>query len=93
LFTKINENEYLFEGRTMLNDFCKVFDFEDDIFDDIRGEADTLAGLILELKGEFPMLNEKLNCKSFTFEVEGVNTRRITKIKVTIQPITKADTL
>jgi len=88
LFSQISEFEYLFDGRAMLNDFCKVFDYEDDIFDDIRGEADTLAGLILELKGEFPMLHEKLNCKNFTFEVEGVNTRRITKIKVTIQPIT-----
>ena len=93
LYTKISELEYLFDGRAMLNDFCKVFDYEDDLFDDIRGEADTLAGLILELKGEFPMLNEKLNCKNFTFEVEGVNTRRITKIKVTIQPITKTESL
>lgn len=88
LFSQISEFEYLFDGRAMLNDFCKVFDYEDDIFNDIRGEADTLAGLILELKGEFPMLHEKLNCKNFTFEVEGVNTRRITKIKITIQPIT-----
>ncbi len=93
LFTKISESEYLFDGRTMLNDFCKMFDFEDDIFDDIRGEADTLAGLILELKGEFPMLHEKLDCKSFTFEVEGVNTRRITKIKVTIRPIVPTKSL
>ncbi len=92
LFTKISEFEYLFDGKAMLNDFCKVFDLEDDIFDDIRGEADTLAGLILELKGEFPMLHEKLNCKNFTFEVEGVNTRRITKIKVTIQPIKTTET-
>ena len=91
LFTQISEFEYLFDGRAMLNDFCKVFDFEDDLFDDIRGEADTLAGLILELKGEFPMLNEKLNCKNFTFEVEGVNTRRITKIKVTIHPVKTAE--
>ncbi len=89
LFTQISEFEYLFDGKIMLNDFCKVFDYEDDIFDDIRGEADTLAGLILELKGEFPMLHEKLNCKNFAFEVEGVNTRRITKIKVTILPESK----
>lgn len=93
LYTQISEFEYLFDGRAMLNDFCKVFDFEDDIFDDIRGEADTLAGLILELKGEFPMLHEKLNCKNFTFEVEGVNTRRITKIKVTFQPVASKETL
>jgi len=87
LFTKISESEYLFDGKTMLNDLCKVFDAEDDIFDELKGEADTLAGLILELKGEFPMLHEKLTCKNFTFEVEGVNTRRITKIKVTILPV------
>jgi putative hemolysin len=91
LFTRVTEFEYLFDGRAMLNDFCKTLDLEDDIFDDIRGEADTLAGLILELKGEFPMLHEKLKCKNFTFEVEGVNTRRITKIKVTIHPITKME--
>jgi len=89
LFTRISEDEYLFDGRAMLHDFCKELDIEDDTFDDIKGEADTLAGLILELKGEFPLLNEKLNCKNFTFEVEGVNTRRITKIKVTIHPIEK----
>jgi len=93
LYSKISDSEYLFDGRIMLNDFCKVFDYEDDIFDDIRGEADTLAGLILELKGEFPMLHEKLNCKNFTFEVEGVNTRRITKIKVTIEPIAPTESL
>ena len=87
LFTQISELEYLFDGRAMLNDFCKALDLEDDIFDDIRGEADTLAGLILELKGEFPMLHEKLDCKNFTFEVEGLNLRRITKIKVTIHSI------
>ncbi len=87
LFNKISEYEYLFEGRTMLHDFCKILDLEDDIFDDIKGEADTLAGLILELRGEFPVVKEKLQCKGFTFEVEGVNTRRITKIKVTFNPI------
>jgi len=93
LYSKISDSEFLFDGRIMLNDFCKVFDYDDDIFDDIRGEADTLAGLILELKGEFPTLNEKLNCKNFTFEVEGVNTRRITKIKVTIEPIAPTESL
>ena len=86
MFSQISEKEFLFDGRAMLNDFCKVLDRDDQIFDDIRGEADTLAGLSLELKGEFPMLHEKFNCKNFIFEMEGVNNRRITKIKVTIQP-------
>ena len=91
LFTQISQDEYLFDGRAMLNDFCKELDLENDIFDDVRGEADTLAGLILELKGEFPMLHEKLNCKNFTFEVEEVDTRRIIKIRVKIHPTEKAD--
>ena len=92
-YTQINEFEYLFDGRMMLNDFCKVLDLEDDIFEDIRGEADTLAGLLLELKGEFPVLHEKLRCKNFIFEVEGVDVRRITKIKVTLPSIKKTELL
>jgi putative hemolysin len=92
LFTQISDSEYLFDGKAMLNDFCKVLGSPDNTFDDIKGEADTLAGLILELKGEFPMLHEKLNCKDYTFEVEGVNTRRITKIKVTVNTPKIAET-
>ena len=87
-FTKIDEYTYLFDGKTMLNDFYKVIDAEDSIFDDVKGEADSLAGLILELKGEFPAKNDTIKCKDYVFTIEAVDNRRIKQIKVEI--ITKA---
>jgi len=84
-FTKINENKYIFDGKTMLNDFYKITDAEDTIFDDVKGDADTLAGLILELKGEFPVKNDIINCKNYVFSIEAVDNRRIKQIKVEIK--------
>ena len=84
-YTKIGENKYLFDGKTMLNDFYKVTDQEDNIFDDVKGEADTLAGLILELKGEFPEKNDTITCKNCVFSIEAVDNRRIKQIKVEIR--------
>ena len=81
-FTKISENKYLFDGKTLLNDFYKVIDSDEDIFDDVKGEADTLAGLILELKGEIPAKNDIIYCKNFVFTIDSVDHRRIKQIKV-----------
>jgi gliding motility-associated protein GldE len=86
-FTKIGPNEFLFDGKTLLNDFYKIVDLEDDIFEDVKGDADTLAGLILELTGEFPVLNETVLCKNFTFEIEAVDRRRIKEIRVLINRV------
>jgi CBS domain containing-hemolysin-like protein len=83
-YTKLGPNEYLFDGKTLLNDFYKVINSEDDIFDDIKGDADTLAGLILELTGEFPELKEIVLCKNFSFQIEAIDRRRIKEIKVLI---------
>ncbi|WP_299579182.1 gliding motility-associated protein GldE [uncultured Sunxiuqinia sp.] len=83
-FTKIAENKYLFDGKILLNDFYKVTGSNDHVFDDYKGDADTLAGLILELKGEIPDKHEKLNCENFVFTIEAVDNRRIKKIKVEI---------
>ncbi|MEI7830882.1 MAG: gliding motility-associated protein GldE [Prolixibacteraceae bacterium] len=83
-FTKIGPNEYLFDGKTLLNDFYKILDLEDDIFDEVKGDADTLAGLILELTGEFPEMNEKVLYKNFTFQIEAIDRRRIKEIKIVI---------
>lgn len=84
-FTKIAENKYIFDGKTLLNDFYKVTEQDDTIFDDVKGEADTLAGLILELKGEFPAKNDTITCKNHVFSIEAVDNRRIKQIKVEIQ--------
>lgn len=84
-YTKISENKYLFDGKTMLNDFYKVIELEDTVFDDVKGEADTLAGLILELKGEIPVKNDTITYKNYVFTIEAVDNRRIKQIKVEIK--------
>jgi len=83
-FTKINEYSYLFDGKTLLNDFFKIVQVEQDIFDEIRGEADTLAGMILEVKGEIPEEKDTYRYGKFHFTIAKVGKRRIEKIKVTI---------
>jgi gliding motility-associated protein GldE len=83
--TKISDSTFLFDGKILLLDFYKIVNANDSVFNDVKGEADTLAGLILELKGEIPSLNEKINCKNFLFSIEAVNNRRIEQIKVEIK--------
>jgi gliding motility-associated protein GldE len=83
-FTKISKNEYLFDGDTILYDFYKAIGSEDNIFDEIKGEAETLAGLILEFTKAMPQLHEKVEYKNYTFEVEAVDSRRINKIRFKI---------
>lgn len=82
VYSKIDPNTYVFEGKTLLKDFCKITGVEDEVFSDIKGEADTLAGLILEIKQEIPFKGAKINYGQFEFEIEGVDKRRIKSIKV-----------
>lgn len=84
-YTKIGENKFLFDGKTMLNDFYKITGSEDTVFDEVKGEADSLAGLILELKGEIPGKNDTINYKNYVFTIEAVDNRRIKQIKVEIK--------
>lgn len=84
-FTRLSENTYLFDAKVLLGDFYRVINCDDSIFDEIKGDADTLAGLILEIKGEIPSLKEEVRCKSFTFTIEEVDNRRIKQIKVAVQ--------
>jgi len=81
---RIDERNFLFEGKVLLNDFFKILSLDEEIFDDVKGEAETLAGLILELKGELPRKNEIINCKNFLFTIKSVDQRRIKQIQVTI---------
>jgi len=84
LYRKINENTYVFEGKILLNDFYKVLDIEDDPFDDVRGESETLAGLILELTGEIPEKDQVIRYRNFTFKIESADRRRVKQIHVEI---------
>jgi len=87
LFTKIDEQNYIFEGKILLNDFAKVLNVDDSVFDDVRGEAETLAGVILEMVGALPQKNDTITHKFFKFTIVSVDNRRIRQIKVSIQKI------
>ena len=68
-YVKLNDTTYVFEAKTLLSDFYKILKLDTDEFEEVEGEADTLAGLLLEIKGEFPKLHEKLDFKNYHFEV------------------------
>ncbi len=83
-YSKLNYNTYIFEGKTLLSDFCKIIQVDIDEFSEIEGDADTLAGLLLELKGDFLSIHERIEYKNYKFEVMGVEGRRISRVKVTL---------
>ncbi|MBK9391858.1 MAG: gliding motility-associated protein GldE [Bacteroidetes bacterium] len=85
LFRNIDETTYIFEGKILLNDFCKIVNVEEDIFDDVRGEAETLAGLILEITGEIPQKGQTITVHHFNFSIESADRRRIKEIRVEIK--------
>lgn len=84
LFRKIDENTYIFEGKILLNDFFKIIDIDDDPFEDVRGESETLAGLLLELTGEIPQKGQLITYRNFNFRIESADKRRIKEIRVEI---------
>lgn len=84
-YRRINANTYIFDGKTLLSDFTRIMNVSDSEFEDVEGEADTLAGLLLEMKGDFPVLHEKFEYKDFLFEVLEISERRITNIKVILR--------
>ncbi len=83
-YAKLSYNTYIFEGKTLLSDFCKILQVADDEFAEDEGDADTLAGLLLELKGDFPTMHEKIDYKRYTFEVMALEGRRISRVKVIV---------
>ena len=89
-YTRINANTYVFEGKTSLSDFFKILDLDDETFEEVEGEADSLAGLLLEIKGDFPELHERIDYKNYSFEVTELDGHRIAKIKVVIHSQTEA---
>ena len=83
-YVRINSNTFVFEGKTLLSDFYRVVKVSDDVFEDVEGDADTIAGLLLEIKGDFPKQHEKIDYQNFTFEILDMEERRISKVKVII---------
>jgi putative hemolysin len=84
---KLDDYNYIFEGKTMINDVCRALRLPATIFDHLRGESDSLAGLILEIAGEFPKVNEPVSSEGFIFTPLEINKNRIEKVKLTIPEI------
>lgn len=83
-YKKIDEQSFVFNGKTQLNDVCRVVGISTDTFDEVKGEADTLAGLILEITGSLPKSGDSINYKNFTFKIITVNNIRIVRVQLTI---------
>lgn len=83
-YTQIDANNYLFEGKTSLKDFYRVVNIEEDAFEDSKGEAETLAGFLLEISGNFPKKKHKITFNGIIFTIENIDKRRIKQVKVTL---------
>lgn len=90
-FVKSDDNSYIFEAKTQLSDFYKITGLDDEIFDNISGESDTIGGLLLEIKGEFPKLHEVIRYKDYEFGVLSMDKRRILKVKFAIRSSKEED--
>jgi putative hemolysin len=82
---KLDDHNYLFEGRTMINDVCKIIGLPATTFDEVRGDSDSLAGLVLEISGKIPAENEVIEVGDFQFTILELDRKRIQKVKVTIR--------
>ncbi|MES2560860.1 MAG: gliding motility-associated protein GldE [Bacteroidota bacterium] len=80
--SRIDDNTFVFEAKTLINDMCKVMEVETDTFDEIRNEADTVGGMLLEISGDLPDQGEEITIAGFTFVIEAVDKRKIKRIKV-----------
>lgn len=87
VYTKVDDHTFIFEGRIALQDVRKILDLEDAIFEDERGESDSLGGLILEIHGKIPEEGEVISYRNFTLEVESVSNHRINMVKLTMIPV------
>ncbi|MCB0450756.1 gliding motility-associated protein GldE [Mariniflexile maritimum] len=84
-YSKLDDNNYVFEGKTALKDFYKIIKIEDDsVFETSKGEAETIAGFVLEISGSFPKLNSKIHFKNYVFKIEALDKKRIKLVKFTI---------
>ena len=83
-YSKIDANNYIFDGKITIKDFCKVLeDTNEEKFEEYKGESETIAGFILEISGKFPKIGEKINFDRYTFTIEALDRKRIKQLKVT----------
>ncbi|MBO3699819.1 gliding motility-associated protein GldE [Roseivirga sp. E12] len=85
-YNKLDNSTYIFEGKTTLNDFCKIVEVEPSLFDKVKGESESLGGLLLEINAKLPRAGEKIEFENFLFTIVAVDARRIKRIRVLIKP-------
>ena len=85
IYSKLDENNFVFEGKAPLNDIYRVLEIDGEEFEDAKGEADTLGGLIIEIEGRIPTKNEKITFKNLLFTIESADNRKIKRVKITIE--------
>ena len=84
LYSKIDDHNFIFDGKTSLHDLCRIIKVDKNIFDEYKGEAETIAGFILEISRSFPKKNSKINFMKFVFIIESIDKKRIKQIKLSI---------
>jgi CBS domain containing-hemolysin-like protein len=84
-YKKIDPYNFIFEGKTTIKDVCEALEIKDNTFDEVKGESDTVAGLVLELAGKFPIRNDEYQFDNYVFRVLEINKNRIQKVKITIK--------
>jgi putative hemolysin len=90
-FRKLDDHQYIFDGKMLINDMCRAIGVPADVFDEARGESDSIAGLVLEISGRFPAVNETVSWKQYDFTVLELDRMRITRVKLTINEPQRAD--
>lgn len=90
-YSKLDDTTYVFEGKVLINDMCRLMEIDTEVFDDIRGDADSLSGLLLEIAGKIPNIGAKLSHNNFNFLIESADKRRIKRVKVTYYPLDEED--
>ncbi|NQY10117.1 MAG: gliding motility-associated protein GldE [Flavobacteriales bacterium] len=85
IYSKLDDQNFIFEGKTALNDIYRILDIDDEEFEKSKGESDSIAGFIIELHGKIPKKNERINFNDYTFTIESADKKRINRIKVTIK--------
>jgi CBS domain containing-hemolysin-like protein len=83
-FSKLDNSNYIFEGKTSMKDFYKILSIDSKSFDAFKGDSETIAGFILEISQSFPKINSKVIFENYTFTIESVDKKRINQVKVTI---------
>ena len=84
LYKRIDDNNFIFEGKTLINDVYRIMGIPSDAFEDVREESDSIAGLVLEISGKFPAVNETVSFQYYDFTVLNLDKMRIQRVKITI---------